>query len=255
MNYPLIKPTYYFHLFKEIKQFIKYPDFQLNVKKSTREKVYDTIGLFVLKVFFLIILGIIMALISPWFDPENLSKSNMSERFDFLMLLLVGGFILPLLEEICFRLSLRFKPSYLSATVAVICYYVLTKAVYHTSFSVVDESFIQRITVSLVTGMLLYPILSYRKVKFGLAYFWQQNVRWIYYASFIIFSWIHIFNYELTSLNIVLLPIITLPQLMSGIINGYTRLAFGFQYPLIFHFVNNLIAISISQLSFEDLMF
>lgn len=254
MKYPLIKPAYYLNLFKELVQFIKKPRFETDRKKSTRMKIYDTIGLFVLKIFFLVILGFLMTLVSPWFDPENISKSNMSERFSFPMLLLVGGFILPLVEEVCFRLSLRFKPIYLSLTVTVICYYILTKSVYDTSNSMVDESFFLRVSTSLAVGLLTYPIYSYKNIKHELAYFWQQNVRWIYYISCAAFAWVHIFNYEMSLVNLLLLPVITLPQLMSASINGYTRLAFGFQYPLIFHITTNIIAISMAQLPFEDLL-
>ena len=254
VKYPLIKPKYYANLFKELAQFIKNPRFVLNTEKSTRIKIYDTVGLFVLKIFFLIALAMVMALISPWFDPENITKSNMSERFSIPMFLLVGGFILPLLEEVCFRLSIRFKPLHLALTLAVVCYYLLTKAVYATSFSMIDESFVIRAFSSLAFGFIVYLISSIQKVKFSLAYFWQMNVKWIYYISCASFAWVHIFNYELSLVNLILLPIITLPQLMSALINGYTRLAFGFQYPLLFHFTNNVIAIGISQLPFSDLL-
>lgn len=248
MTYPLIKPIYYLNLLKQLISFIKNPELQPDRKKSIRMKVYDTIGLFVLKVFFLVILALFMALVSPWFDPENISKSNMVDRYEFPILLLVGGFILPLVEEVCFRLSLRFRPIYLSLTSLVICYYLLTKLAFHTSISMVDESFLLRVLVSFSIGLFSYPIFAHKKVKFSLAYFWQMNVRWIYYISCLSFAFIHIFNYELTLINLLLLPLITLPQLMSAIINGYTRLAFGFQYPLLFHITNNLIAISLTQL-------
>ena len=251
MNYPLAKPAYYFTLFKELIRFIRNPKSESNTEKSTRIKIYDTIGLFVLKVFFLVILAVFMAIISPWFDPENISKSNMLERFEFPMLLLVGGFILPLIEEVCFRLSLRFQPLHLSLTFMVICYYVLTKLIYHTSLSMVDESFTVRVLTSLGFGLLTYPIFSSQKVKSVFGKFWQRNIKWIYYISCLSFAWIHIFNYELSLLNLLFLPLITLPQLMSAIINGYTRLVFGFQYPLFFHFVNNLISIGLTQLAFS----
>jgi hypothetical protein len=39
---------------------------------------------------------------------------------------------------------------------------------------------------------------------------------------------------------------------MSGIVSGYTRVKFGFAYPLFFHIGTNTLAISLSFLPFAD---
>jgi len=66
------------------------------------------------------------------YKPKNLTSVSMSERFEPLLLLLVGGIILPMFEEIAFRLSLKFKPIYLALTAGTFTYYILTKAVFKT---------------------------------------------------------------------------------------------------------------------------
>lgn len=252
MNYPLVRPKYYFSLLSEILNFIRRPRLERELKKTTRIKIYDTIGLYFLKMVFLIPLVLFFALV---YDPENIQSDSMSDRFSPLIFLMVGGFILPLVEEIAFRLSLRFKPIYFALSAGIFIYYVLTKLVFFTKISAIDESFVLRIVLSVVSGIVLYLLVSYDPIKCSLSRFWERHFRSIYYVSCILFAWIHIAKYELNTLNLLLLPLLTLPQLMSALINGYTRVSFGFQYPLFFHIANNLVGIGLSFLPLADLIF
>ncbi|MDC8005305.1 hypothetical protein POV27_14680 [Aureisphaera galaxeae] len=249
MKYPLIKPKYYISLFNEIFSFIKSPHNEENLEKSTKAKVYDTIGLYILKLILLIPVVLFFALV---YDPENVQSVSMAERFSPMLLLLVGAFILPLLEETAFRLSLRFRPLYFVLSSIVFTYYILTKAVFFTKMSAVDESFVTRVAISVLVGVVLFPIVNLKTVKDKLIEFWTLHFQSIYYVSCVIFAWAHITKYELNLTNVLLLPILTLPQLMSALIYGYMRVSFGFMYPLLFHVGTNFLAISISLLPFAD---
>ncbi|WP_010227892.1 CPBP family intramembrane metalloprotease [Gillisia marina] len=251
MNYPLIKPKYYISLFKEIFNFVKNPNTNRNLTKSTKQKIYDTIGLLFIKMLFLIPVVLFFAVI---YDPENIQNENMSERFTPIILLLVGVVILPFLEEVLFRLSLRFKPHYLALTSSVFCYYILTKLIFHTKFSAVDESFLLRVVISVSLGIVLYPIMNIKSLKTALSEFWALHFRSIYYISCLVFAWMHYSKYEISWTNVLLLPILTLPQLMSAIIYGYIRVSYGFQYPLLLHMSNNLLGFSASFLFAKDLI-
>lgn len=89
--------------------------------------------------------------------------------------------------------------------------------------------------------IIVYIISNRNSIKSKLGVFWGQHFRWIYYLSCIGFAWLHIFNFELNTTNLLLLPILTLPQLFSATIAGYTRIAFGFRYPLVVHMATNFI--------------
>ena len=246
MKYPLVKPAYYFSLFRDIVQFIKNPTLDEQTDKPTRIKIYDTIGLFIVKMVCLIPVVMFFGLI---YDPENVQSASMSERLTPIMMLLVGGFILPLVEEIAFRLSLRYKPIYLALTAAVFLYYILSKLVFTAKISAIDDTFMIRAGASLIVGLLLFLLFNLSTIKAALSRFWESNFRLIYYASCLVFAWIHLSKYEIIWINVLLLPILTLPQLFSALINGYTRVKFGFQYPLLFHMANNVIAVGLSLLS------
>lgn len=251
MNYPLIKPKYYISLFKEIINFIKNPKNEKNFTKSTKQKIYDTVGLLLLKMLFLVPVVLFFAIV---YDPENIQEENMSERFTPIVLLLVGVIILPLLEEVLFRLSLKFKPIYLALTLSVFCYYFLTKLVFYTKLSALDDSFLTRAVISILLGVIFYPIINIKKIKATLSEFWTRHFQSVYYISCLVFAWMHYSKYELNWTNALLLPILTLPQLMSAIIYGYIRVTFGFRYPLFLHMSNNLLGFCVSFLFAKDLI-
>jgi len=245
IEYPLIKPKYYRKLLVEIYAFVKAPRPERDSTKTVKTKLYDTIGLFILKMLFLIPVMVFFAFV---YDPENVQSQRMANRFSPLILLLVGGFLLPLVEEIAFRLSLVFKPIYLALSSSALFYYVLTKAVFNTKISAFDETFLLRVGVSLGFGVLVFMVVNRASIREHLEKLWADNFRYIYYLTCIVFAWMHISKYELIWLNILLLPILTLPQLMSAVIYGYTRVLFGFQYPLLVHITMNTVAIGLSLL-------
>ncbi|SDW33542.1 CAAX protease self-immunity [Lutibacter oricola] len=243
MKLQLIKPKFYIQLFRELIGFIKQPKLEINDTKTVKTKVIETIGLFVIKMMATITIAIVLGL---FYEPTNITDSKMAERFTPLIFVLVGGFVLPAFEEITFRLSLKFNVCYASLSITTITYYILTKAVFKTNLSLVDDSFYLRILYSIGIGVLSLIVLNFNSIKKRLNNYWNRNFRFIYYTSCILFAWLHIFNFELSILNLVLLPIITLPQLFSATIAGYTRVAFGFQYPLIIHMFTNTIFISLT---------
>ena len=248
MNFPFVKPKYYWRLAVNLVQFISRPSADFRKEKVVKNKVYDTIGLFIIKVVFSLTVS---GLISLFYEPKNLATTGMAERFTPFVFLMVGGIILPLLEETCFRLSLKFKPTYFALSMGAVCYYILTKMVYQTKVSMIDDSFVYRVVGAVSVMVLLYPIVNRNRLRNALEAFWKSNFSMIYYFSCLSFAWMHIFNFELNLTNLLLLPILTLPQLFSAAIAGFTRIVFGFRYPLIVHMATNMLFISLSFLPFD----
>lgn len=245
IRYPLIQPKFYRNLLLEIYGFIRTPSLKRDSTKPVKVKLYETVGLFVLKMIFLIPVVLFFAMI---YDPENIQSESMAERFSPFSLLLVGGFILPLVEEVAFRLSLVFKPFNLSLSSSALIYYLLSKAVFQTKISAFDETFFLRVGVSIGCGFIVFLTVNSASICQKLEKFWDANFRYIYYVTCVVFAWMHVSKYELIWLNVVLLPILTLPQLMSAMIYGYTRVVFGFQYPLLIHLTMNTVTIVLSMM-------
>jgi len=248
ISYPLIKPKYYWSLLRDLVDFIKSPFIKPSLEKTVKNKIYDTVGLFVIKLFFSISLASILQFV---YEPENLTSTSMAERFAPVLLLVVGGIVLPLFEEIAFRLSLKFKPTYFALTTGGFTYYVFTKAIFKSRLSLIDDTFWYRVIIAISMVLITYVLCSGKNIKLRMQQYWERHFKIIYYLSCTSFAWLHIFNFELSLLNLLWMPILTLPQLFSATIAGYTRVAFGFQYPLLVHMITNIFFLSLTFLPID----
>jgi len=213
---------------------------------SLRQKFIGTWSMLVVKMILAIIIGVSIGI---FYDPENLTSSSMTERFTPAVLFIIGVFILPLLEEVAFRLSLKFKPIYLTLTLGVLGYYITSKAIYCVKLTDFHHHFESRVLIGFAIMSIAYPLLSIQKVKRIFTLFWKNNFRWILYATCIAFAWIHILNYELTLMHLLLMPLITLPKLVNALCYGYVRINYGFMYSFAIHIFTNSIAFIVSMIS------
>lgn len=265
-----ISPSYYYTIVRNFFQFIARPKLewrneeeytsmqlprqsskaeqlanQQTLEPKVKDKIISSVFLLMIKFAFSISVA---SLIGLFYEPQNLTDQAMSVRFQPFVYLAVGGMILPFFEEILFRLSIVFKPIFLSLSLAAGTYYILTKVVFGSKLSLVDDTFLIRVGIALAIGLVSFVILQKDSLSTQLEEFWKAHFRWIYYSSAIIFAWLHVFNFEPTLTNLLLTPILTLPQLFSGLISGYLRVRFGFIYPLLLHICTNSLLIGLSIL-------
>lgn len=206
MKLELLNPKHYYNEFKQFSKFVITPVDSSNNELSIARKLTGTWTMLVVKMILAIIIGVAIGL---FYDPVNKTTTSMTERFSPAVLLVVTVFVLPLLEEIAFRLSLKFKPIYLVLTLGVLGYYIASKAVFYVKLSDIYNHFESRIIVALVIMAITYPLLSIPKIKQALDRFWKYNFRWLLYVFCLGFAWMHIFNYELSLEHLLLMPIIT----------------------------------------------
>jgi uncharacterized protein len=246
MKLDLLNPRHYYNEFKQLKTFVITPSYSSNNELSVGQKIKGTWTVFVVKFVLAIIVGVSIGI---FYDAENLTRSSMAERFSPPVLLLISILILPLLEEIAFRLSLKFKPIYLTLTLGTLGYYIASKALYHVKLSDIHDHFAERIIILFAIMIVAYPLFSIPKIKNSLELFWESNFRMIFYLFLIGFAWIHIFNYELTLEHLLLMPIITLDKLVSAMCYGYARMNYGFFYSFAIHMLTNSIGFIASMIS------
>ncbi|MDY8135969.1 CPBP family glutamic-type intramembrane protease [Aquimarina sp. 2201CG5-10] len=232
MSLSLINPKYYFNEFKKFIKYSIYPKPIETTTESALKKIKGTWVIFIIKTVLTIIVGIIVTSI---YDPANKTSLRWQQEYSNYYIFFLSIILLPLLEEIAFRLSLKFKPLYLSLTIGVLSYYFLTKVVYKTSFSNTEVYIIHRALISIIIMLCSYFIVVQNKIKDKLQGFWKANFRWIFYFLCITFAWMHILNYGITLKHVLLLPLITLPKLISALSYGYIRMHFGFAYSLGLH--------------------
>ncbi|WP_430409389.1 hypothetical protein [Kordia sp.] len=234
------------HYYIEFLKFIKYilkPTLVDSNTNSVLQNMKGTWSMFVLKTILYIILGV---LITTLINPVNQTTARWTEIYSTSTIFLLSIIILPLLEEVAFRLSLRFKTVYITLTFGVFMYYVFSKLIYQTQLSNIDNHFGTRIIISILAILVAYVIVSQPKIKKQLNIFWKTRFTWIFYFFCITFAWIHIFNYEINLKHLLLLPLITLPKLVSAMTYGYIRMHYGFKYSLGLHMCWNSIGFIMS---------
>lgn len=225
----------YTTLIKEVIAFVISPN-NKSKNLSVTEKLKSLILLFILKFTFTLLLIFIIRL---FIDNENIALIKLKSNLSPFLLFLIGVLLVPFIEEIIFRLSLIFKPIFLSLACSLLFYIVLSKFYFKTNYLFLDSTLLLRLVLALIIGILVFTITS--KFYNQLTIFWNNNFKWIYYISVIVFGFFHILNYQIGPQDFIIVPLLVLPQLLGGVILGFIRIKYGFVYCCIFHSCFNVL--------------
>jgi len=119
--------------------------------------------------------------------------------------------VVPLLEELIFRLYIRYKTNYL------LRFFIF---------------------ILNVAGKDRKEYIEKRIKKI-----WYKKYGYIFYFSAVLFGFVHIFNFDADKNLLLLIPIITAPQIFLGIFAGYLRVRFNLIWGYFLHAVHNMIAL------------
>ncbi len=150
----------------------------------------------------------------------------------------------PFLEEVAFRLGMRFRLRNVLIGVVAFVSYVATATSPAVKRFGGEYGMVYLYAIAFLTTVSFVVLcLKYRE---KMEYYWTSNFSFIFYLFSVCFALIHIANFEEFPLRvIVLVPIIILPQLILGLGMGYLRMRFGFWQGYLFHALNNAIAVSL----------
>ena len=207
--------------FHALWRFIKKPVELSEDKASLQLKIGTCGALFLIQIPPLLVL---MALIGGleqlglW-DEDMHSLQKIFQEMEPVLIFFFAVIMVPLLEEVMFRLILRFRSNFLIL------------------WSI-------HIGVALQLGQKRSLLKTARKV-------WDKFYDWVFYLMTMAFGLMHIMNFE-PSLNIYLLaPILVAPQILIGINLGYLRVRFGLIWSILFHAFYNGVLMSIALLTGE----
>lgn len=88
-----------------------------------------------------------------------------------------------------------------------------------------------------------FGIYSKEKIFPTLESFWDRYYTYMVYFSAVVFAFVHIFNYELSTNIWLLSPVLVAPQFVMGLILAYFRVRFGLFWSMCFHALHNLVLI------------
>ncbi|MFC2147295.1 hypothetical protein ACFLR9_01915 [Bacteroidota bacterium] len=223
---------------KTIINFVKKPDNNLTRSYDIKKNLRSVLAFYWIKLFFLLLWIIVVITWAELGEPPVIDIRNKLSPLNFMLYAVLFG---PFLEEAIFRLSLVFKPLYITISVFLLTYVLTSKLGFGISHLDIDKYVLERILISALFALITYFFANKYFTYF--LKFWNANFRWIYYTTIIVFALLHLDLSELTFNKFLLFPLLTFPQLLGGTINGYIRIKYGFIYSCLFHSINNILPV------------
>lgn len=218
--------------------FFKNPDPNPMIQQTTSNRIKWLLFLLILEIPFAFVAGKMQqflfraGLIS---SKGHFTENLMQEYSPFIVAALVIV-LLPFLEEIIFRLPLRFKKiNFLpliiySNLVLGYAMYVYLKMPLFLAFPIPPTIFVWLIIV-------LYKRETCEKWKL----LFSGNFRIVFYSLTILFALMHLTNFQYSNGLLLFAPIVVLPQLIGGLFMGFLRIKQGFIWGFFLHALHNTI--------------
>ena len=163
---------------------------------------------------------------------ELIKNNNIT--FIVIFLILVGPFI----EELIFRLPLRYKKANFIPLTVVILFFAGTLL-----FKKLHLSLALSIPLFVVfTAFSIFYIFN-RRMAENRDKFLSSNYPYFFYSLTILFALIHISNFNYSVSLLLFAPIIVLPQFVAGFLFGLIRIKQGFIWGFFLHALHNAIFI------------
>jgi len=210
-------------------------------KKSNKEftkveKIFFLFMAYVVLFAFTFLINLIIGL-----NHKMIYPTNMFPAYSDIIILLTL-FLVPLHEEIMFRLPLTiFNIRYIiisfSFLLSFMVFTVFSKHLYYNDlFPHLIWDYIYYIIFTFIFIIILFKLKRFLSIISG---FWGKHFILIFYMYSILFMLVH-FDYTIFFEYGMLIEILRLlPKFMIGFFLGFIRINFGFIYALIFHIVIN----------------
>jgi len=204
---------------------------------GAQKRSYKQSIIFILRIFLILLICKIISFVPIYildqFEiyeiPKNLNRSKFENLSDLEILLLISIYA-PIVEELAFRLPLKF--SKWNLIIASISLSLISLRIF------LQLDYLYSLGISFTIGVLIYFIIQDKLIEF-ISTLWSKNKLGIFYFLLMIFSIFHLKNYEITIDLLIFSPFIILPRILSGIVYSYVRLSSGILTAIVIHALNN----------------
>ncbi|SDJ88030.1 CPBP family glutamic-type intramembrane protease [Chryseobacterium jejuense] len=224
------------NLFSVVTDFLKF------IYRPDCKKVDDFFAVKIQKLLllFLIVLVIRVILISMGeFFISTSFKKDISQPD--LKILLLSCSLVPVLEEIAFRLPLLFSSINLSLSTSILSFFLINRFFLVDNHYDIGNYFFLRALMALIIGAIVW--FMSKKYAYNLKLFYSRKLCLIVYGYSLIFALMHIGNYEMKSNFLIASVWLVLPHIAAGLLYSFVRVKYGFFYSLSIHVINNLIPV------------
>lgn len=225
--------------------FLRRPD-AARVSASLKQKLLFLAAIIALDILFSFAANLLSASVEGLI-PAKAEHVGRDDSETFFLGLLTGVFMVPVFEEITFRLWLVANPFlfFVSFVLTAIQMGVLIPFPFTgllTQAGIADAEVYGRIALYVAVGAFITVAFWVRERR-GYPYvnFFRRYVAVYYYASSILFGFAHLANYGYNVEPWWYAPFIVLPQLIGGFVFGYVCIRLGFLYAVLAHMSVNLL--------------
>lgn len=210
----------YQFLLKSYKRFLRYlrtPDDRSFAQLDFSFKIKTLASLLLLNVVFAS-LWILVIYVFGKEDLENLNAAFL--QMPYWTMLLIVVVIGPFTEEVIFRFPMKYSRNYLL-----------------------------QFLIAMVA--LFAPAESKSEIYANARTLWKRFFWVFFYLMSSIFAFVHIYNYVDAKHLLLWSPLLTMVQLITGLIIGYIRVRFGFLWGWYYHAIYNLLLFSLAFMPCE----
>ncbi len=214
-----------------VKRFLLKPEATILLHPiNEKYSLYKIVSSFILfDIILILINGVLFGFVGLIYDDfHSLIKSNSTLATSIYMTLKIM-ILAPLIEELGFRLSLiisRFAVSIsLGIQVGIILQLVFN----------LENHLLIRFFIMLAFASIFYLTLNKRIISL----IKKKHRQYIYY-NILFFGFLHIINYELSSIiHYFLIPILVFQNVFFGAYLSFLRMGYGFKIALLMHLIHN----------------
>jgi hypothetical protein len=193
------------------------------------------------KLFFIYLLIVALISIITGFLRINFNVSFKEINQELVVIWILNLSIIPILEEIAYRLPLFYNKKNLVLSFTAIVYFLLS-VIFADGLLDISTSIYLRIVASFMVGGLFYTILTVKNFENRISKFWEVHYRIVFYVLLLLFALGHIERYNINLTVFLLMPMLLLPQFIGGIFFSFTRIKFGITYSIVLHIAINAMA-------------
>ncbi|MEM9136031.1 MAG: CPBP family glutamic-type intramembrane protease [Cyanobacteria bacterium P01_F01_bin.42] len=225
-------------LLEDYFQFLKRPD-TVRSSGDSRAILAKIWRLYTVHLILITLIALVIQVLSTWII--SISENKLGSILDSVttaQFLFMAVVFAPLIEEVLFRLPLRFSRLNLGLPLVIVMFSLSSIAVGLIPVPLTGVSWL----VLFALGTLLGAAVISRLDRKGGSRLFSQHLRGLTYVSAIVFGSVHIMNYPQSAW--VVMPILVLPQTILGFLLVYVRIRFGFLWAVYTHALHNLLVSS-----------
>lgn len=202
--------------------FLKKPTDKVDLPISIPSKFKIVLTFFVIELPVMLVLILIMGGLESAhiINTENHAIEKLFKTMSTTAIFFLVVIIAPLVEELIFRLYLRYETNLLIGT-------------------------------SIRFSHLFLDREKAAQFDLDLNSKWSRFYPKIFYFSALLFGLVHLVNYEISPTILLFSPILVAPQIVLGLIIGFLRLRYGFWTGFMMHSFHNLFIMCISIIGMQ----